>query len=84
MRDAFACQIGEVVTARAIGAFGERHMDVRLFQPVGDRGARQREAALPAQRIRDASHNIQRFHESLVSTYAPKNRIRGVPFSSPR
>ena len=56
-------EIGEIVAARAVGAFGESDKDVRLVEPIGDRGARQRNSTSPPQRVRHAGHDMQGFHQ---------------------
>ena len=55
MRHARSVEVGQLIAARAIGAFGEGHMDVRLFEPVEDRRARERGARTPEQRVGHAA-----------------------------
>jgi hypothetical protein len=64
MRKSRTGEVGEIVAPRTVGAFRERDGDVRLFEPIRDCGARERNAAFPAQRIRHAADDMKRFHET--------------------
>jgi hypothetical protein len=44
-------------------------MDARLLEPIGDRRASERDAALPTQRVGHASYDIECFHGCPEQAY---------------
>jgi hypothetical protein len=56
-------EVREFIAAATIGAFGERHMEVRLSEPRDERIARQCSAALPAQRVGHAGDDVESFQD---------------------